>query len=138
MRTPSFQPCSEDAPSSCPACGSPHLTAFFEVSGVPGTTTLLIPTREEALSYPKGDIRLFFCEDCGFISNLLYDPRVTEYSERYEGTQAFSPTFDAYHRELAQGLIDRHQLGGRRALEVSLAAFASMESGQAVDVASQE
>ena len=65
-----------------------------------------------------GDIRLFFCEDCGFISNLLYDPRITEYSERYEGTQAFSPTFDAYHQELAQGLIDRHQLRGRRALEV--------------------
>jgi SAM-dependent methyltransferase len=118
MHTPSFQPSSEDAPSPCPACASLHLTAFFEVSGVPGTTTLLIPTREEALSYAKGDIRLFFCEDCGFISNLLYDPRVTEYSERYEGTQAFSPTFDAYHRELAQGLIDRHQLRGRRALEV--------------------
>jgi len=118
MHTPSFQPCSQDAPSPCPACASLHLTAFFEVSGVPGTTTLLIPTREEALSYAKGDIRLFFCEDCGFISNLLYDPRVTEYSERYEGTQAFSPTFDSYHRELAQGLIDRYQLRGRRALEV--------------------
>ena len=118
MHTPSFQPRSAEAPSPCPACGSLRLTAFFEVCGVPGTTTLLIPTREEALSYPKGDIRLFFCEDCGFISNLLYDPAVTEYSERYEGTQAFSPTFDTYHRELAQGLIDRHQLRGRRALEV--------------------
>jgi len=118
MQTPSFQPRSQDAPSPCPACGSARLTAFFEVSGVPGATTLLIPTREEALSYPKGDVRLFFCEDCGFISNLLYDPGLTEYSERYEGTQAFSPTFDAYHRELAQGLIDRRRLRGRRALEV--------------------
>jgi SAM-dependent methyltransferase len=118
MRKPSFHATSGDAPRPCPACESLRLTAFFEVSGVPGTTTLLIPTREEALAYPKGDIRLFFCEDCGFISNLLYDPRVTEYSERYEGTQAFSPTFDAYHRELAQSLIDRHGLRGRRALEV--------------------
>ena len=118
MRTPSFHSSSRDVPCPCPACGSERLTPFFEVSGVPGTTTLLIPTREEALSYPKGDIRLFFCEDCGFISNLLYDPMLTEYSERYEGTQAFSPTFDAYHQDLAQGLIDRHQLHGRRALEV--------------------
>ena len=118
MRKPNFHASSGDVPSPCPACGSAHLTPFFEVSGVPGTTTLLIPTREEALSYAKGDIRLFFCEDCGFISNLLYDPRVTEYSERYEGTQAFSPTFDTYHREIAQSLIDRHQLRGRRALEV--------------------
>ena len=118
MRKPDFRTSSVEVPCPCPACDSERLTPFFEVSGVPGATTLLIPTREEALSYPKGDIRLFFCEDCGFISNLLFDPRLTEYSERYEGTQAFSPTFDAYHRGIAQSLIDRHQLHGRRALEV--------------------
>lgn len=91
MRTPGFQPRSDEAPRGCPACGSRRLHAFFEIERVPSTTTLLIPSREEALDQPVGDIRLFLCEDCGFVHNPLFDASLTEYSERYEGTSPSRP-----------------------------------------------
>lgn len=115
---PSFIPGAEPAPGVCPACASDRVTPFYEQRGIPTVTTLLIPSREEARAYPTGDILLCFCEQCGFISNLLFDPELTEYSERYEGTQNWSPTFDAYHRELARDLIERHDLHGRRIVEI--------------------
>ncbi len=118
MRRPSFQPATREVQGRCPACGGEALQPFFETRGAPTATTLLIPTRKEALACPRGDILLVLCATCGFIHNLRFDPRLTEYSERYEGTQAFSPTFDAYHRELARDLVERHDLAGRRVLEI--------------------
>jgi SAM-dependent methyltransferase len=77
-----------------------------------------MPTREEALAYPQGTIRLGFCDACGFISNLAFDPALTEYSGRYEETQGFSPTFNAFHRALAKRLIERYDLHGKEIVEI--------------------
>jgi hypothetical protein len=70
------------------------------------------------MEYPKGDIFLGFCPQCGFISNVAFDPKLTEYSERYEETQGFSPTFRKFHQELAYELIDRYDLHGRTIIEI--------------------
>jgi hypothetical protein len=118
MRVPSFAPGAADPGAHCPACGSARLRPFFETRGAPATTTILIPSRAEARAVPRGDILLCLCEACGFVHNARFDARLTEYSERYEGTQSYSPTFDAYHRGLALDLIERHGLRGRRVLEI--------------------
>jgi len=75
-------------------------------------------TREMAISYPKGDIRLGFCEACGFISNIAFDPSLHEYSSDYEETQGFSATFNNFHHRLATRLIDRHQLHNKDIIEI--------------------
>ncbi len=103
---------------TCPACGSTDLSIFYEVTGVPVHSVLLLFDREEALNYTTGDIRLAFCPTCGFISNIAFDPTLHEYSDRYEETQGFSPTFSAFHRNLAQHLIDRYDLHGKDILEI--------------------
>jgi SAM-dependent methyltransferase len=103
---------------ACPNCGSEGMSVFYEVNGVPVHSVLLLPTREEALGYPRGDIALGFCQSCGFISNLVFDPLVHEYSSRYESTQAFSPTYNAFARRLAAHLIERYDLHDKDIIEI--------------------
>jgi SAM-dependent methyltransferase len=91
---------------------------FYRVERVPTNSCILLPTREEALSYPRGDIRLGFCRACGFICNTAFEPKLTEYSGRYEETQAFSSTFNAFHESLARSLIERHALHGKELIEI--------------------
>lgn len=75
-------------------------------------------TRDRAVGYTRGRIDLHHCADCDFVFNAAFDPTLLEYSERYEETQGFSPTFRAFHRQLAQQLIDRWDLRGKRVLEI--------------------
>jgi SAM-dependent methyltransferase len=91
---------------------------FFEQNRVPTNSCLLLATEAEARGCRKGDIRLGFCPRCGFVSNTAFDPRLTEYSDRYEETQGFSPTFRSFHETLARELIARHNLRDKRVLEI--------------------
>ena len=94
------------------------MSVFYELRGMPAHSVLLLQTREEALNYPKGDIALAFCESCGFISNVAFDPTLHEYSAKYEATQACSPTFNAFAHRLATRLIDRYDLRGKDIIEI--------------------
>jgi SAM-dependent methyltransferase len=102
----------------CPNCGAVDLSVFYELQGVPVHSVLLLQTREEALNYPKGDIALAFCETCGFITNAAFDPSLHEYSTGYEATQAFSPTFNEFHLNLANRLVEQHNLRGKEIIEI--------------------
>lgn len=102
----------------CPACGTAGLATFYELSGVPVQSNLLVPTRDEALAFPRGDLRLAFCGACGFITNTAFDPATQHLSAQYEATQGFSPTFNAFARSLADQWADRYQLAGKHALEI--------------------
>jgi SAM-dependent methyltransferase len=63
-------------------------------------------------------LRLGFCHTCGFIQNTVFDPSVHEYSTRYEETQAFSPRFNQFAKDLCQRLIERYDLHGKDVLEI--------------------
>jgi len=102
----------------CPSCGATDLTVFYEVEHVPVNSVLLLETRAEALNFPTGRIALGFCAECGFVSNLVFDFGRLEYSTRYESTQAYSPTFNAFAQRLATSLIERHDLHGKTLIEV--------------------
>jgi SAM-dependent methyltransferase len=103
---------------TCACCEAGTLEIFHEVARIPTNSCILLGSREEALAYPRGDIRLGFCADCGFISNTAFDPKLTEYSGRYEETQGFSPTFNAFHEQLARTLVERHGLKGKDIIEI--------------------
>jgi SAM-dependent methyltransferase len=95
----------------CPNCQSQGMQSFYAVDNIPVHSCLLMPTREEAINYPTGQLHLGFCPSCGFVGNTAFDPQVHEYSARYEETQGFSPTFNTFARRLAQDLVDKHKLG---------------------------
>ncbi len=102
----------------CPNCGCAGMQPFYVAEGVPVNSCLLVPTLDEALTFPKGNICLGFCAACGFISNLLFDARLLTYSAQYEETQGFSPRFNAFAESLARRLIDRYDLHGKSVLEI--------------------
>lgn len=103
---------------TCPSCQSSLMDVFHEVKSVPSNSCILLQTREEAVNYPTGDIRLGFCKQCGFISNVAFNSELTEYSGRYEETQGFSDIFNEFHKNLAARLIDRYDLHGKNILEI--------------------
>jgi SAM-dependent methyltransferase len=103
---------------ACPACGGAQVRSFYKVANVPVNSCVLMRSAEEARAYPRGRIDLTFCDDCGFIFNQAFDPKLIEYSERYEETQGYSETFNAFHRALADKLIERYDLRGKRVIEI--------------------
>jgi hypothetical protein len=118
---PAAGPCFDRQPDPravCPACAGQGMDIFYSLTHVPVHSCLLMPTRQEAIDYPRGDLRLGYCRSCGFISNTAFDPRVHEYSQRYEETQGFSPTFTAFSRALARRYADRYGLADKTALEI--------------------
>jgi SAM-dependent methyltransferase len=104
--------------TDCPSCGSPGLEPFYEVSGIPAHSVVLMHTREQALNYPRGDLRLGFCRSCGFITNMLFDVSLNEYSPNFEETQHFSPTFDAWARQLVERLVRDYDIRNKQVIEI--------------------
>jgi SAM-dependent methyltransferase len=92
--------------------------SFYTVRDVPVNSVLLVRSREEAESFPTGDIELAFCPETGFITNQVFSEDNVNYNAEYEETQGFSGTFSAFHRRLAQDLIDRYNLRNKTILEI--------------------
>lgn len=109
---------SQSGKNTCLSCGSSAVEAFYEARQLPVHSVLLLPSRELAVNYPKRDLALAFCRDCGFIFNALFESSVHEYSSRYEETQSFSSTFNAFHQRLAERLIDAYNLRGKQIIEI--------------------
>jgi SAM-dependent methyltransferase len=108
----------KDRTYACHNCGAQTVSVFHEVADVPVNSCLMLPSREAALAYPKGQIRLGFCRSCGFIENVLFDPSALEYSSSYEETQGCSPRFRAFACGLASQLVERHDLKGKTIIEI--------------------
>jgi hypothetical protein len=104
--------------TACAACGSTSLRSIYSVSNIPVHSVLLMNSAQGALDFPRGDLELGFCDACGFVQNLKFDPAPQSYSKEYEETQHFSATFDHFARGLAQDLVDRHDLHGKKILEI--------------------
>ncbi len=103
---------------TCPCCGSEEISIIYKIDKIPIHSVLLFQTKEKAIAYPKGDIKLGFCENCGFISNISFDPGLQEYSDGYESTQIYSTTFNVFARKLAQSLINRYDLHNKDIIEI--------------------
>ncbi len=110
-----------DLPQSmdkCPACGGGFGDVFYETGPVPVHSCILLSSAQEALDFPKGRVRLAPCLACGFVTNVDFDPKWSAYSPDYEDQQSFSPTFNSFAGNLAKTLVERHQLHGKRAVEI--------------------
>ena len=102
----------------CPACGGRALLPVLRLRSVPTNSCLMLDTPGEARAYPRGEIDLVFCETCCFVFNRACEPALTEYSQRYEPTQAYSGTFRRFHADLAARLVAEAQLQGGTVVEV--------------------
>ena len=102
----------------CPSCLSNDMSVFHQMQNVPVHSVLNIPTREEALTFPRGNISLGFCKHCGFISNVDFNPELLKYSSDCEETQGYSPTFNAFAKEIATDLVEKYDLYNKDIIEI--------------------
>ncbi len=102
----------------CPSCRSGELARVLEQRNVPIHTSTLLSSRAAAIAYPRADLRLDVCRQCGLITNSAFDAPAHDYSASYEEVQSFSPRFRAYASELAHALVERHSLVGRDVFEI--------------------
>jgi SAM-dependent methyltransferase len=103
---------------ACHACDHPSVDVFYEVDRVPVHSCIMVASRQEALDFPRGDLRIGVCRACGFVQNDAFDAARLHYSQSYEETQGFSPTFRAFQTQLCKQQNAKHQLGDKVALEI--------------------
>jgi SAM-dependent methyltransferase len=132
---------------SCRICSSPRLHALEQRSGVPILLNRLYATRDAARAVPLGRIDLVSCEDCGFTSNVAFDPALIVYDDHYENDQAHSPAFsdhiaarvqDVLRATPENGDLDFLEIGcgqGHFIGEIARAAGAKLKSAEGFDPA---
>src|SRR5262249_4455657 len=103
---------------TCPACFSSNLEVFHEQENVPAHSVMLMPSREVATSYPRGNMKLTFCRDCGFIFNQVFDVSLNDYSTDCEESQGCSPTFRSWLTQMTQDLVNNFDLHNKTILEI--------------------
>jgi len=106
------------ATGTCPSCNAGGLETFYVQDNIPVHSVRLMRTRDEALGFPRGSLRLALCGGCGFITNTAYDPDPQDYAISYEETQGFSPTFRQWADDLAKRWVERYDLRGKQVLEI--------------------
>lgn len=104
--------------AACWSCGEPGPRPFYRLHGIPISSCVLLRSREQALGFPKGELELAFCEQCGFIQNNLFDPELLDYTQDYEESQGFSATFEAFAQGLVDRLIERYGIRNKKVFEV--------------------
>jgi SAM-dependent methyltransferase len=104
--------------NGCPVCRATNTAVLLESQQVPVHCNVLWPTRDEAIRAPRGDIRLGFCEECGHIFNLAFDPQLMEYTQVYENSLHFSPRFQQYAKSQAEHLIEQYDLLDKDVIEI--------------------
>ncbi len=104
--------------TTCAACGGGNIHAFYRVDDIPVHSCLMLDSREAALAFPRQNLELGFCTDCGFVQNVLFDPTAHRYSIDYEETQIFSPRFQRFVAEICDDQDRKYSLAGKTALEI--------------------
>ena len=103
---------------ACPACDHSGLSIFYQLDRIPVNSCLLLPTRDEARAFPHGDLELAACHHCGFITNVCFNPHLVSYTAQYEDQQSYSPTFNAFAKQLADQLTEQFNLRDKDILEI--------------------
>jgi SAM-dependent methyltransferase len=104
--------------NTCIVCLADGVQVFLEIPQVPVLCNVPANSQEEAMQIPRRDIRLGFCPTCGHMFNLAFDPELVQYAEEYDNSLHFSPFFQSEIQTLADDLIDRYALFGKRIVEI--------------------
>jgi SAM-dependent methyltransferase len=102
----------------CAACERPSLVAFHHGGAVPAHSCVLLDDSSEAGNYPMGEMLLAYCTACGFVQNVAFDVSLIDYGQDCEESQAFSPAFNDFARNLAKRLVGELAVSGGTALEI--------------------
>ncbi|MBI9082533.1 MAG: methyltransferase domain-containing protein [Desulfobacterales bacterium] len=103
---------------ACPVCWGKSVIPVLHLPAVPVLCNRIWPTREAARDAPRGEMRLVQCLQCEHLFNAAFVPDLIDYGSDYDNTLHGSARFRAYAEELAADLLRRHNLFGKRILEI--------------------
>lgn len=103
--------------SRCLVCDN-ETTELVRLGGLPALVNALWPSREQAMAAATGDLVLGFCAWCGLLHNTEFDPEKLKYSPTYDNSLHHSPRFREYATQLADRLIETHDLRDREIIEI--------------------
>lgn len=107
-----------DNRASCSVCGARKGIPLVRLTGVPVQCHVVCDSPEQGQQVRTGDIQLWFCQSCGMISNLEFDPQLMVYDRGYDNALHHSPHFRSYATRLASRLVEQYQLHGKTVVEI--------------------
>lgn len=106
------------AAPTCPSCSASDIRLFYEVAGAPVHSVLQMNTAKIAREFPKRNITLGLCLNCGVISNTEFDASLHSYSRDYEETQGYSGTFREFNERLARDIVEGYGIKRKTVIEI--------------------
>ena len=103
---------------TCPLCGGADFAQVFTLRNIPVVCNQLWPNARAAKNASTADMELVVCNTCALIWNRAFEPQRVIYAPGYENALHFSPQFQAFAEDLAEGLVRRHALAGRHVVEI--------------------
>ncbi|MEM6486650.1 MAG: methyltransferase domain-containing protein [Pseudomonadota bacterium] len=102
----------------CPACGSSSLTPIYKLSGIPVQSCILLDDETSARQFPRHDLVLYFCEDCGLVFNAVFERARVAYEDTTEESQHFSGTFNGFAKQLVREIAGMRDWRGSETVEI--------------------
>ena len=103
---------------NCLNCLGSDSRQFFSIRNAPVHSLAVTRSYEEAVSIPRKDITLSFCNRCGFIYNSEFDTTIDYYTKGYEDQQGFSPTFKKFVTDITTRFIDKYDVRNKDVIEI--------------------
>jgi SAM-dependent methyltransferase len=104
--------------TACPCCQHTEIESFFTIHNAPVQSVATIHSYQAAVSIPRHDIVLTFCNHCGFIFNSEFDVEWDYYTQGYEDQQFYSATFVEFITVLTERFIDKYDMRNKRLIEI--------------------
>ncbi len=104
--------------TECPVCGSYRTFPFLTRTEVPVHQNLIIRYQTAAVDIPRGDLKLFCCDECGFVYNGAFNPCKLSYGAAYDNTQTCSRCFKDYIEGMVRYLVYEKVVRNCRIVEV--------------------
>ncbi len=105
--------------NKCIVCNGSNTDSVLDILQAPVYCNVLWPSRIEALNVSKGDIQLFYCNDCDHLFNDSFDPNIVDYNASYDASLHYSPKFQSFADELAEKLCRKMSLDGKTVVEIA-------------------
>jgi len=102
----------------CPACLSDSCEMFLNRERVPVQQNFLSLSHSKAIDTPRGDLRMHFCHECGFVFNASFDQKLMVYDSDYNNTQESSGHFKSHLQTIKNKLVFENDLRNSTIAEI--------------------
>jgi len=91
----------------CPVCANLFGNLVLDHREcIPTLQNVTLKTREEALHFPTGKLKIFWCAQCSFVWNEDFDPDKISYNDGYNNDVTYSGYYVAHLENMADRIVN--------------------------------